>query len=151
MRTWVLDSSKIHAGQTRNVPLNSRALEALSTLKATAKGEYVFSKPNGRPYEGMDKPFAEACRRGKLSGSGVSLHTLRHTFASRLVMAGVDLRTVQELGGWSDLSMVMRYAHLGPGHKSQAVEVIAEKFHNIFHNTPVSAEVIPIAGSVATM
>ena len=37
-------------------------------------------------------------------------------------MAGVDLRTVQELGGWKDLKMVQRYSHLSPAHKAEAVE-----------------------------
>jgi site-specific recombinase XerD len=50
-------------------------------------------------------------RLGRRAGvKGVTPHTLRHTFASRLVMAGVDLRTVQELGGWSSLDLVQRYA-----------------------------------------
>ena len=57
--------------------------------------------------------------------NGVTWHALRHTFASRLVAAGVDLRTVQELGGWRTLSMVQRYAHLSPGHLAAAVEKIA--------------------------
>lgn len=47
---------------------------------------------------------------------GFTWHGLRHTFASRLVMAGVDLRTVQELGGWRTLSRVQRYSHLAPAH-----------------------------------
>ena len=55
---------------------------------------------------------------------GVTWHALRHTFASRLVAAGVDLRTVQELGGWKTLSMVQRYAHLSLGHLAAAVEKI---------------------------
>ena len=55
---------------------------------------------------------------------GVTWHALRHTFASRLVAAGVDLRTVRELGGWRTLSMVQRYAHLSPGHLVAAVEPI---------------------------
>src|SRR5436309_5193671 len=55
---------------------------------------------------------------------GVTWHALRHTFASRLVAAGVDLRTVQELGGWKTLSMVQRYAHLSPGHLTAAGEKI---------------------------
>jgi site-specific recombinase XerD len=55
---------------------------------------------------------------------GVTWHALRHTFASRLVAAGVDLRTVQELGGWRTLSMVQRYAHLSPGHLAAVVEKI---------------------------
>jgi integrase len=122
-------------GTTRTIELNSRAREALHHLKATARSEYVFSQRNGQPYQSIEKPFAEACRRAKLSGTGVTPHTLRHTFCSRLVQAGVDLRTVQELGGWRDLSMVQRYAHLSPSHKAQAVERIAEEFHNAIHNT----------------
>ena len=45
-----------------------------------------------------------------------------HTFASRLVMRGVDLMSVKELGGWRTLSMVQRYAHLAPAHLQAAVE-----------------------------
>jgi len=60
----------------------------------------------------------------RLHLDGVTWHALRHTFASRLVAAGVDLRTVQELGGWRTLSMVQRYAHLSPGLLAAAVEKI---------------------------
>ena len=49
-------------------------------------------------------------------------HCNRHTFASRLVMAGVDLRTVAELLGHRTLQMVMRYSHLGPEHQTSAVD-----------------------------
>ncbi len=91
------------------------------------------------------------CRQVGLAGTGVTLHTLRHTFASRLVMAGVDLRTVQELGGWSDLSMVQRYAHVGPSHKAEAVRRIADSFHNTVHNTPQKADLVPLAGQAASM
>ncbi len=45
-------------------------------------------------------------------------HCLRHTFASRLIMAGVDLRTVQELMGHKTIQMTCRYAHLGPPGQS---------------------------------
>src|SRR6058998_3736938 len=55
---------------------------------------------------------------------GYVWHSNRHTFASRLVMAGVDLRTVQELGGWRSLAMVQKYAHLAPGHRLAAVEAL---------------------------
>lgn len=53
---------------------------------------------------------------------GYTWHSNRHTFASRLVMAGVDLRTIQELGGWKTLSMVERYSHLAPSHLQAAVD-----------------------------
>jgi integrase len=110
-------------GRTRSIPLNSTVLEALKALHATTTCEHVFVNEKGLPYRSIGSIFKHACRRANLIG--VTPHTLRHTFASRLVMAGVDLRTVQELGGWQTLSMVERYAHLSPAHKAHAVERIA--------------------------
>ena len=49
-------------------------------------------------------------------------HDLRHTFASRLVMAGVDIRTAQELMGHKTIQVTMRYAHLAPQHQLEAVQ-----------------------------
>ena len=53
-------------------------------------------------------------------------HCLRHTFASRLVMAGVDLRTEQELLGHRTITMTVRYAHLAPKHQLAAVERLCD-------------------------
>lgn len=69
--------------------------------------------------------FAMACRHAKLIG--VAPHVLRHTFASRLVMDGASLGTVQELGGLETLAMVTRYSHLNVEHKKHAIEPIGRK------------------------
>lgn len=138
-------------GETRNIPLNSRAKEAFRHLQNTSRSEYVFSQSDGLPYKDMGKPFGKACKDAGLAGTGVSLHTLRHTFASNLVMAGVDLITVQQYGGWADLSLVQRYAHLSPHHKSKAIEKIAESFHNAIHNSPISDDVVNLADRRVTV
>jgi site-specific recombinase XerD len=77
----------------------------------------LFTRAGARAQEVLRDSGRDASRL-----DGLTWHGLRHTFASRLAMAGVDLRTIQELGGWKTLSMVQRYAHLAPGHLRAAVD-----------------------------
>jgi integrase len=110
-------------GYTRRVPLNSVARSALVDLAAGRRrpddpGEMVFAL---RPAD-SSRFFPKAVERAQATLreagkdpsrlDGYVWHGNRHTFASRLVMAGVDLRTVQELGGWRTFGMVQRYSHL---------------------------------------
>lgn len=113
-------------GRMRMIPLNTVMRAALANLQKTAKGDFVFARDDGKPFRSVKTVFSTACRKAGLSG--ISLHTLRHTFASRLVMSGADLKTVMELGGWSSLEMIQRYAHLSEGHKSEAIEKIGVEF-----------------------
>jgi Phage integrase family len=69
------------------------------------------------------EPF-ERARKAAGLGKDVLFHSLRHTYVSRLVMAGVDRRTVQELAGHKIISMTMRYAHLGPEQKRRAIGLL---------------------------
>ena len=61
----------------------------------------------------------------------VSWHGLRHTWASRLTMAGVDPRTLQTLGNWRSLSMVERYSHLSPDVRRDAVRLLDRAYGNL--------------------
>ena len=83
------------------------------------RGEYVFVKPNGSSYTSV-RGFRSACQRAGLSK--VTPHTLRHTFASRLLASGVDPIMATKLGGWSSIKMLDRYAHADPSRMAEAVE-----------------------------
>jgi len=126
------------SGHSRRVPLNSTARESLAGLAGRrTRPDDPQEHVSWPAYRTASRAFVRAVQaaQGSLRAAGqaeeasrldgVTWHALRHTFASRLVTAGVDLRTVQELGGWRTLSMVQRYAHLSPGHLLAAVERIA--------------------------
>ena len=67
-------------------------------------------------------PLWRACKRAGLREIG--WHALRHTFASQLVMRGAPLKVVQELLGHADIRMTMRYSHLSPNVRRDAVELL---------------------------
>jgi integrase len=116
-------------GESRGVPVNDDAFLALANLRN--REGHVFLTPAGEPYHDsgglggspIKRGFKGACRRAGLGN--VRVHDLRHTFASWLVMSGAPLRTVAELLGHRDLSMVFRYAHLAPDHLRAGVDGIA--------------------------
>ena len=117
-------------GKSRHTPLNAIAMEVLWILRQrhaeqSADSPRVFQNERGGKLRGHRDWFEPALRE-----SGVhdySWHCNRHTFASRLVMVGVDLRTVGELLGHETPSMTWRYSHLASGHKQRAVDrLVAE-------------------------
>lgn len=84
---------------------------------------YVFYDPaTGKPYQDVKRSFKTALRKAKIRD--FHFHDLRHTFASHLVMAGVDITTVKELLGHKTLTMTLRYSHLAPSHKVKAVDIL---------------------------
>ena len=125
-------------GTSRTVPLNSVLRAELATLKEVATGELVFVGRCGMPLRSIRNALETACAKAGLED--VTPHTLRHTFASRLAMAGVDLRTIQELGGWKTLALVQRYSHLSPSHKAEALEKIAKNSPTLFQQPAVAAQ-----------
>ena len=105
------------SGKQRHVPLNSEAMAVLRQWASQSAGTgSVFG------ISGLKSSWEKLLVEAKITG--FRFHDLRHHFASRLVMAGVDLNTVRELLGHADLTMTLRYAHLAPEHLASAVERI---------------------------
>lgn len=102
------------SGRQRHVPLNTEAAAVLVRWLKQSSGV-------GRVFQPRD---VKTGWRGLVESARVTafrFHDLRHHFASKLVMAGVDLSTVRELLGHADIKMTLRYAHLAPEHLSAAV------------------------------
>jgi integrase len=125
------DRKRIFLSQTKNgsdreVPMNKTVLAVLTDLRATqeaSKSEslHVFNASNcDRRLKNPRKWFETALDEAKIKD--FRWHDLRHTFCSRLVMAGVDLRTVMELAGHKSIAVTTRYAHLAPEHNQEAIE-----------------------------
>ncbi len=122
-KVLTIEGDGAKSSQTRHIPLNR---EALATLKAwkkqSQKLNYVFPSASGDRLDNINKAWSNLRAAAKLEA--FRLHDLRHTFASNLAIKGVALNTIRELLGHSDIQMTLRYAHLTPDVKAQAVELI---------------------------
>jgi len=105
--------------KTRHIPLNREALDALKQWKPKQAEGLVFPNPQGKRLNNVKRSWASLLKRAKITG--FRWHDMRHHFASKLVMASVDLNTVRELLGHGDIKMTLRYSHLAPEHKAEAV------------------------------
>jgi len=106
--------------EIRYIPMNQAVKTTLGEIPH--RGDYVFSDGNGRRYTSLQHSFERA--REKSGIEDFHFHDMRHTFASNLVMGGVDIMTVKELLGHKTLAMTLRYSHLSPSHKALAVNIL---------------------------
>jgi integrase len=122
-RTLTIPLSK--NSELRHVPLNDDAIAALRAARKCCNDQpFVFLNRYGQRLVSPREWFDPAVKAAGLKD--FTWHCLRHTFASRLVMAGVDLRTVQELMGHKTIQMTVRYAHLAPKHQLAAVQRLCD-------------------------
>jgi integrase len=127
---WVdLDNSVLtipmsKSGRTRHVPLSEGARSILRSFDSFLRSPFVFPSIHDplkplNPDSFLEFVYQPALRRAGIQGS--VWHTLRHTAASRRIMAGVDLVTVKEIMGHQDIKTTLRYAHLSPKHLKDGV------------------------------
>jgi len=111
------------SGKARRISLNRSALDLLRAVQPVTGNPYIFpSKVTGRPSASLHFPWDRIRRRAELPD--VRLHDLRHSFASFLVNAGIQLYTVQKLLGHSAIRYTERYSHLTDETLSKAAEAL---------------------------
>jgi integrase len=133
---YLLDTKN---GAKREVFMNDLVKNALIGVRKHPESPYVFCDKNGRPYHDIRKSFYTA-----LEKSGIisfRFHDLRHTFASQLVMSGVDINTVRELLGHKDIRMTLRYSHLSQDYKRRAVDILGSRMGTNWAHEPISEKV----------
>ncbi len=110
-RVVLVKVSQAKNAKALRVPLGPNAMEVLRECKG--RGDFVFTKDGEQvPVEMVNRAWRRACKKAKLEG--LRFHDLRHTWASWHVQKGTPLHVLQQLGGWSSIEMVQRYAHLAP-------------------------------------
>jgi integrase len=123
-RIILLDKTK--NGERREIPVNDTLFQALSGLTRHIKTDYVFyNMETLKLYYDIKRSWSTALKKSHILD--FRFHDLRHTFASRLVMSGIDLTTVKELLGHKSITMTLRYSHLASSHIQNAVKVLDNK------------------------
>ena len=117
----LLDMTK--NGERREIPINNTLRSTIQGITRRLDIPYVFyDSVTGKPYQDVKRSFSTALRKAGIKD--FKFHDLRHTFASHLIMAGVDITTVSRLLGHKTLTMTLRYSHLAPSHMAKAVDLL---------------------------
>ncbi len=127
------------SGRTRTLSMTDDVKAAFTTMGPGSNGELVFPSNNGKKIMVISQSFPRAVKQAGLNDGitdrrqRVTFHTLRHSFASWLVMEGVSLYQVKELLGHASLAMTERYSHLSPDRNKLAAETMGKLFQKGEH------------------
>lgn len=116
-----IDLLETKSGKSRKIPISEKLMNLLNSLDKVS--EYVFINPETKlPYTDIKHSFSSVLKKAKIND--FRFHDLRHTVATRLVEAGIDLVVVKEILGHAEISTTMRYAHPVPKRKQEAISVL---------------------------
>ncbi len=121
-------------GEKREVPMNEQVKTALIRVPKHPESATIFYNADGKPLHDVRKSFFTALKKSGIKD--FHFHDLRHSFASQLVMAGIDLNTTRELLGHKDMRMTLRYAHLSQNHKKRAVDILGRRMDTFWTLSP---------------
>lgn len=125
-KVWFIPTSK--TGKARHVPLSKPALDLISQLPRFDKCPWLLPNPKTKnAYTDIKHPWETAREAAGLDG--LHLHDLRHSAASFMINAGIDLFAVGRILGHADHQSTMRYSHLANDTLMQAVEAGAAKMN----------------------
>lgn len=111
-------------GKKREIPISSALKAELEMLKENKISKYVFTNPITKTrYVDLKRAFTSLCSIANVEE--FRFHDLRHSAATRMVASGVDIVTVKEVLGHSEITTTMRYSHSGEAQKANAVEALA--------------------------
>jgi integrase len=121
----IVDSPK--GGKGRTVPMTEKLAAALSAVRHLRNARVLLQDDGSVLTPKVLRAWIKSAQR--LAGLKVTgnFHILRHTFCSHLAMRGAPARVIQELAGHVQLGTTMRYMHLSPGHKEQAIRLLDRK------------------------
>ncbi|MEE4141806.1 site-specific integrase [Pseudomonas viridiflava] len=122
-KTITVTGDTTKTSNTRHIQMNTEVFTVLEEWKKqSGASPYVFANRKGGRFEDVKSAWLKLLKRAQVIG--FRWHDMRHDFASKLVMAGVPLNTVRDLLGHGDIKTTLCYAHLAPGTKAAAVELI---------------------------
>ena len=114
---------KTKNNKIRKIPICNELMTIFKELKQNAISDYVFTNPVTQTgYKYLSKAFRNVCKKAEITN--LTFHGLRHTSATRMVAAGIDLVVVKEILGHADLKTTQRYAHPVPERKLKAIEAL---------------------------
>lgn len=138
-KAWV-HADEAKSGAPIGIPLSDAAIAVLEQQSGRSD-VWVFPMMNGNPLPKLkNRDWKATVKQAEIAYC--TWHDLRHTWATWHIMGGTPLEVLQKLGGWKDLRMVLKYAHLAQSFVDQYAEnakPFSQPRHNLGHSKSASA------------